>query len=402
MKNVLFVLHGDFVSNSAQHVHALANELCRLDCDCAVAIDGDPATYAALNAPLYRPYTYAEALRNGVWFENGSQADIVHAWTPREKIRRFCEGLRAWGHPFQLVVHLEDNEDELLHTALGKTARELRGLDEAQLDALIPDHLSHPIRAARFLEEAAGVTLLIERLGEFAPRQKPTCVFWPAADASLFYPRPPDNGLRESLGIPADRAVLVYIGNVHPANHREVRSLYVAAAMLNREGRKTTLVRTGENYHPFLEQESDCFKDCVIHLGRVERKLIPELLALADALVQPGRAGAFNDYRFPSKLPEFFAMGKPVILPATNIGLHTEHKRHAYVLPQADALGIVEAVEEILDDAPLKAALEKGALEFAASHFSWQRSAEKVFHFYERLGNPHGGKPATASLNHHV
>ena len=27
----------------------------------------------------------------------------------------------------------------------------------------------------------------------------------------------------------------------------------------------------------------------------------------------------FNAYRFPSKLPEFFAMERPVILPATNV-----------------------------------------------------------------------------------
>ena len=41
--------------------------------------------------------------------------------------------------------------------------------------------------------------------------------------------------------------------------------------------------------------------------------------ALADVLVQPGRAGPFNDYRLPSKLPEFLSAGRPVVLPATNL-----------------------------------------------------------------------------------
>ena len=51
------------------------------------------------------------------------------------------------------------------------------------------------------------------------------------------------------------------------------------------------------------------------------REDVRAVLASTDILVQPGRADSFNDYRFPSKLPEFFASRKPVILPRTNLGL---------------------------------------------------------------------------------
>ena len=48
-------------------------------------------------------------------------------------------------------------------------------------------------------------------------------------------------------------------------------------------------------------------------LGFIEdRHRIADILCLADVLIQPGRPDPFNDLRFPSKLPEFFAMGKPV------------------------------------------------------------------------------------------
>jgi hypothetical protein len=57
------------------------------------------------------------------------------------------------------------------------------------------------------------------------------------------------------------------------------------------------------------------------------------LLALADLLVQPGKPDAFNDYRFPSKLPEFLSVGRPVILPDTNIAKHMVHRRHGFVVP---------------------------------------------------------------------
>ena len=62
-------------------------------------------------------------------------------------------------------------------------------------------------------------------------------------------------------------------------------------------------------------------------------------------LVQPGRPDAFNDYRFPSKLPEFLASGRPVMLPRTNIGLHLEDGVEALLLGHGDADEIADKVD---------------------------------------------------------
>ena len=82
----------------------------------------------------------------------------------------------------------------------------------------------------------------------------------------------------------------------------------------------------------------------LIELGWVARRHIPELLAAADVLVQPGRPDDFNDYRFPSKVPEFLASGRPVVLPRTNIGLHLRDRREALLLDLGSAAEIAEAV----------------------------------------------------------
>ena len=61
-------------------------------------------------------------------------------------------------------------------------------------------------------------------------------------------------------------------------------------------------------------------------------------MALADFFVQPGVPDAFNDYRFPSKLPEFFAIGPSGTPPLrANLGLTLRHGIDAYVLDRADA-----------------------------------------------------------------
>jgi glycosyltransferase involved in cell wall biosynthesis len=109
------------------------------------------------------------------------------------------------------------------------------------------------------------------------------------------------------------------------------------------------------------------------------------LMALADFFVQPGEPDPFNDYRFPSKLPEFFASGRPVILPKTNLGQAVQHGQDAYVLEKADAAGIADAVRVLQADPALRQQLATGAAEFAERMFSWQRSAEGLLNFYLQL-----------------
>ena len=91
-----------------------------------------------------------------------------------------------------------------------------------------------------------------------------------------------------------------------------------------------------------------------------------------------GRAGPFNDYRFPSKLPEFLATGRPVVLPATNLGRFLDDGEECLLLRRGDALEIAAAVERLLDDDELRARLGRGGRAFAERNFSWPASARKL------------------------
>ncbi|MDA8528374.1 glycosyltransferase [Opitutaceae bacterium] len=103
---------------------------------------------------------------------------------------------------------------------------------------------------------------------------------------------------------------------------------------------------------------------------------------MADMFVQSGLPGRFNDYRFASKLPEFFALGRPVILPASNLGQSVRHGNEACVLPQADAEDIAAAIAPLRADPKLMEIPSEGAKLFAREHFSWPRSAARLQAFY--------------------
>jgi glycosyltransferase involved in cell wall biosynthesis len=108
-------------------------------------------------------------------------------------------------------------------------------------------------------------------------------------------------------------------------------------------------------------------------------------MALADFFVQPGAPDDFNDYRFPSKLPEFFALGRPVILPRTNLGEILRHGEDAWILPNANAASIAEAIRLLRKDSDLRNRLTTGALAVATRYFNWQRSASDLLAFYNTL-----------------
>lgn len=383
--NLLFILHGSFASNSALHVAALANELAATGHHCVVAVPHDLETLAHHERPCFQGITFADA-QTGISFPDGRGPDVIHAWTTRENVRRLTSIL-AQRHRAKVVVHLEDNEQEILALSLGRSSETLEQLPDSELDRIVPADLSHPRRSREFLAAADGVTVILEALLKFAPKDRPDLVLTPAADARYFFPHPLPVEFRRILdGAATNATVIFYHGNVHASNAAEVRGLYGAVLQLNRAGERVTLIRTGLNRVDFLTGMERDVAPFVLELGQIlHHRHLPALMALADIFVQPGQADPFNDYRFPSKLPEFFSIGRPVILPRTNLGLAVRHGIDAYVLDTANATNISTAVREIRRDPALAKRLSDGASAFAAAHFSWRRSAEALAKFYAAL-----------------
>ncbi len=319
---------------------------------------------------------------DGDWsrvFSNSQPPDIIHAWTPRENVRLFCEKVRALCSA-SLFIHLEDNEELILEVNLGRSFEDIARSTSMKL----PGNLAHPRNYRRFIAEADGVTMIMDRLEKFVPPALPRLILWPGADSQLFFPQKRDETFLASLGVPPENIVLCYTGNVHSGNAREVRSLYLAAAILSREGIPTTLIRAGTDYCPFLGPDEKWAREVSVDLGYVKHVDIPRVLALADFLIQPGTNDGFNEYRLPAKLPEFFAMGRPVLLPLTNVGRFVRHGEEAWVLPKVDALGIVDTLKMLRADEQLAQRLAAGALAFCQEHFSWSKNAATLEAFYER------------------
>jgi glycosyltransferase involved in cell wall biosynthesis len=383
VSNILFVLYHDFGANSAVHVHNFANQFAAQGHSTAVAIPKDADRGAGLGEQDYSVHRFDQV--DGEWsrvFPNGRGPDIVHAWTPRENVRLFCEKLASFCD-FSLFVHLEDNEELILEVNLDVSFEKLARSPFVD----IPGNLAHPRHYRAFIGSADGVTMIMDRLEQFVPAGIPKLVLWPGANEDVFFPRPRNPQQLEQLGITNGTVVLCYTGNVHSANARDVRSLYLAAAILDREGTPARLIRTGRDFCSYLGPDEEWAYKISIELGHIPYQEIPTLLSLADVLVQPGADNSFNEFRLPGKLPEFFAMGRPVILPRTNLGRFVRHGEEAFVLEKVDALGIVDAVLELRSQKALSERLAAGAVAFARENFDWKKNTQTLMTFYDTNSN---------------
>lgn len=387
--NILFFCPADFASNSMGHIAGFARGLHALGHSCAAAIPGDERHSApALGAgsPL-RPFIFSDAWkRPAAIFPDGAPADLLHAWTPREHVRQAVDRCRQAMPRARLVVHLEDNEEHLAATLTGQSYASLQALPDAALGALLPLHLAHPRRHRKFLRSADGVTGIVRELADFSPPGAPFAELWPGVDFRVYHPGPPDPGLRASLGLAPGERVLVYPGNSHFANRDELQNLYDAVALLNAQGVPCRLIRTGADTVAFPLRPVPA--GCVLHLGFVDRARLPELLRLADVLVQPGVADAFNRYRLPSKLPEFFASGRPVLLPRANVGRRVRPGVDALLLDSGAPAEIAANCRRVFDDPALAGRLSAGAAAFAQVHFQPEANARALERFYLGLPTP--------------
>lgn len=386
ISNVLLVSHCDFSGNSALHAYKLAVELERRGYSPAIAVPQDPEGIREIGAASFAAMRYDEAA--DVAFPNGRGADAVHAFSPRELVRLLTiELVRRFDIPY--VVHLEDDDAAILAADLRLDDVDvLHQLPVSVLDRLVRPGHTHPVRGRHFLECAAGVTVITPSLREIVPSGVPTRTLHAGFDEELLGPRRSRTEVRQALDLPADTILIAYTGSVHVANLAAMRELYEAVAMLRRRGRSIVLAKTG------LDDPEASLLPRLGHgirkLGRIPRAEVADILHAADILVQPGVPGRFEDFRFPSKVPDFLASGRPVILPRTNIGLDLEDGVEAVLIERGDAQELAHAIEGLADDPELRRRIGERGREFAFTRLRWSDSAELVDDLYREIAQlPH-------------
>ena len=388
---IAFIAHCNFLGNSAMHVFSLALELTLLGHDCAVIVPDSPETVFQHGTPNFSITDFAGALANGIPFLSGEYPDLIHTFTPRDHVRAITQSLVArYNCPY--IVHMEDNEEQIVEDELSNYAfSELSSLPEDLISAVLKPWRSHPGRYQRFISAAAGFTCLIDRLLEFKPSTVPGVVFWPGYEPGFADVIHTQFDRRE-FGISDRELSVLYSGNTHHSNLKDMRTLYAVVTRLRQNGLPIKLVRTGWDYADIGGDIRDLSVGAVSELGFISREKMPALVASVDILIQPGKSNAFNDYRFPSKLPEYLVSGRPVILPDSNIGKVLKDGVEVLKLHNGSFLEMSNAIETLARSQSLRTLLGSNSRKFAVEHLPWSSAANILLKFYTGiLSRPRSG-----------
>lgn len=366
---IIFIAPGHLNGNNGLHIYNVARRWHQRGAATVILAHGDIERDAVANGGRFGElYSLSQPLTLS---DTPNRLTVIHAWTPRQCVRLPTIALAAASR-WPYMVHLEDNEYELLRrhlVAQGLTQPPSPDWFNQDTGTAYTD----PAQMVPFLSNAAGVSIITERLSEHVPNGIPTAVTYAGFDESLNWSGLPDPLFRSSLGVRNDEAMVVYAGSVVPAHLEDFKALVHAVESLRRAGRRVRLVQTGRCSALF---------NGVVHGGFLSRQDVARTMRSADVLVQPGGSDAFNDFRFPAKVPEFFATGRPTVLPATNIGHSLQDRDQCVLLHRGDALEIADAISYLLDDPARASAIGARGRKFALDVLSWSACADRLEPLY--------------------
>jgi len=381
--NILFALYGDFSSNSANPLALYARELHSSGHSCAVAVPSGLETVSLHENPTFRPILYSEVLAAPASvFPDGRFADVIHACTPREVIRRFVTAYMV-RQPTPLVIYLEDNESWIATRALGFDSTTLVRHTASEISDRLPDALAHPFYYDSFIGLADAVAVIQDKLKIKVPPWVPCETVMIGADLKFFSPRPPDVSLRSKYGVGENEKVIVYHGGMNEFTRPSIETLCRAVGLITQRGYPCRLLRTGPVTLDFLGQLPGEATSAICDLGLLPRQELPDLLALADVFVQPGRIDAFEDLRLAGKVADFLAVGRPVVMPDANIAHLFRDGVDAVLLRTGSAAEIAAKCIDLFADPQHASEIGQAGRQLAEKYFDVRSQARLLEMVYK-------------------
>ena len=380
--NILFVLYGDFSCNSANPLVLYARELSLRGHRCAVAVPSNLETVSLHDHSSFLPFLYSDVLaRPSAVFPDGRPADVIHACTPREVVRQFIVSYMA-EQPTPLVLYLEDNESWISCQSLGLDEVTLFRYTTLEISEMMTSDIAHPFYCDSFIGMADAVVVIQDKLMSMVPSWVPSKSIMIGVDLDFFYPRNPDPSLRKKYGVGDSEKIIVYHGGLNDFTRPAVRTLCEAIGLINQQGCRCRLLRTGPFPIDFLGSLSNQVTPFISDLGVLAKHDLPDLLALADVCVQPGKKDSFEDLRLPGKIPEWLAMGLPVVMPDANIAHLFTDGENVTLLHNGSPEEIAEKCIKLFSHPQKARSIGRAGRLLAEKHFDVRGQAEKLEKVY--------------------
>ena len=196
----------------------------------------------------------------------------------------------------------------------------------------------------------------------------------PGSNSDLIRPQPRAQAKR-TLGIPADAQVLVYSG-LSKFDLQYVAAVYSHIVEANSE--VVLLLIGGQRLPETLRELNGRGVGTVLPLGAVEYEDIGDLLASGDLMLLPLSNRGFNLARFPSRVGDYLAAGRPVVTHRTgDVGEFVSQEGTGIVVDDSPR-AMASAIVEILRNEAEMSAMGARARNLAEGPWSWDRVTDQI------------------------
>ncbi len=198
------------------------------------------------------------------------------------------------------------------------------------------------------------------------------------SDIENLYPRPQSEA-RRAIGLPVDEPIIGYVGAIF---HRDA-DLMARAFDLVCAARRARLLLIGYCNLPVERLVKS--PESVIRTGHLCYNELGLYLAACDVCWLPLRDSGANRGRWPLKLNDYMAVGRPVVTTAVGDMITFFQKYPIGLLARDDPQDLADKVLALLDDPQQRETMGRQARHLAETVFSWDRLAEPLESFYHNV-----------------
>jgi D-inositol-3-phosphate glycosyltransferase len=216
----------------------------------------------------------------------------------------------------------------------------------------------------------------------------------PGVDTSRFYPIPLAEA-RESIGLPVEDSLLLFVGRIEPLKGLE--TLIRAIARMREQGVQCQVPHylavvggdpsaSGENLSTEMARLQDLrqqfgMDELVVFLGKRAQDSLPYYYSAADVLIMPSHYESFGMVAL-----EAMACGTPVV--ASQVGglaFLVQDGVTGFVVPDGDPQALAEKLTRLLTDPGLRRKLGEQAAAYAGQ-YAWENIVDRLMVVYRDFG----------------
>jgi len=184
---------------------------------------------------------------------------------------------------------------------------------------------------------------------------------------------------RQKLGLSEDGFVLGYITNWYP----EEDFFLQAVSKVFKQKKDVRLVSTGPEFEKQHLYFDEIETERLHAMGRVPFDKIPLILGASDVLLLPLAKNSFNESRWPHKIGDYMAAGRPVV--TCNVGDVAEFVRvfETGIVCEPEPESFSQAILELLNNQQQRNEMSKRAENVSKENMNWEKNCDDFLKYLQ-------------------